>query len=415
MKARYFMILLLIVFVVQAIVPSTASAATPKVDAASAMLVDVTTGQVLFAKQEDSMLQPASITKLMTAFLTREAIETGKLSWKQEITPSDAALALTRKPGLARIPLLNKPYTVKELYDAALIRSANEAAVTLAEAVSGSEELFVKEMNRRADELGMTQTTFANASGLDSESAGLPGDNLTSAKDLMKLSIAYLTTYPEVLDVTKRAYVDIDGVRFDATNRMLADRDLAYPGMLGLKTGTTNEAGYCFVGVSTRDGRTVLSVILGAPSNEGRYVATKALHDYAYTDFVMTPILRTGETIPETATVSQGETEQVALRTTHDFEVLVEKGKPVPELKVELLNLEAPIKADTQAGTVTIDSSEHVRYLEGEAPPKMMLVTAESVDTASFLTRMSRAFVDFLDQIRLALGKISLVEQVEML
>lgn len=415
MKARYFMILLLIVFVVQAIVPSTASAATPKVDAASAMLVDVTTGQVLFAKQEDSMLQPASITKLMTAFLTREAIETGKLSWKQEITPSDAALALTRKPGLARIPLLNKPYTVKELYDAALIRSANEAAVTLAEAVSGSEELFVKEMNRRADELGMTQTTFANASGLDSESAGLPGDNLTSAKDLMKLSIAYLTTYPEVLDVTKRAYVDIDGVRFDATNRMLADRDLAYPGMLGLKTGTTNEAGYCFVGVSTRDGRTVLSVILGAPSNEGRYVATKALHDYAYTDFVMTPILRTGETIPETATVSQGETEQVALRTTHDFEVLVEKGKPVPELKVELLNLEAPIKADTQAGTVTIDSSEHVRYLEGEAPPKMMLVTEESVDTASFLTRMSRAFVDFLDQIRLALGKISLVEQVEML
>lgn len=415
MKARYFMILLLIVFVVQAIVPSTASAATPKVDAASAMLVDVTTGQVLFAKQEDSMLQPASITKLMTAFLTREAIETGKLSWKQEITPSDAALALTRKPGLARIPLLNKPYTVKELYDAALIRSANEAAVTLAEAVSGSEELFVKEMNRRADELGMTQTTFANASGLDSESAGLPGDNLTSAKDLMKLSIAYLTTYPEVLDVTKRAYVDIDGVRFDATNRMLADRDLAYPGMLGLKTGTTNEAGYCFVGVSTRDGRTVLSVILGASSNEGRYVATKALHDYAYTDFVMTPILRTGETIPETATVSQGETEQVALRTTHDFEVLVEKGKPVPELKVELLNLEAPIKADTQAGTVTIDSSEHVRYLEGEAPPKMMLVTAESVDTASFLTRMSRAFVDFLDQIRLALGKISLVEQVEML
>lgn len=415
MKARYFMILLLIVFVVQAIVPSTASAATPKVDAASAMLVDVTTGQVLFAKQEDSMLQPASITKLMTAFLTREAIETGKLSWKQEITPSDAALALTRKPGLARIPLLNKPYTVKELYDAALIRSANEAAVTLAEAVSGSEELFVKEMNRRADELGMTQTTFANASGLDSESAGLPGDNLTSAKDLMKLSIAYLTTYPEVLDVTKRAYVDIDGVRFDATNRMLADRDLAYPGMLGLKTGTTNEAGYCFVGVSTRDGRTVLSVILGASSNEGRYVATKALHDYAYTDFVMTPILRTGETIPETATVSQGETEQVALRTTHDFEVLVEKGKPVPELKVELLNLEAPIKADTQAGTVTIDSSEHVRYLEGEAPPKMMLVTEESVDTASFLTRMSRAFVDFLDQIRLALGKISLVEQVEML
>lgn len=415
MKARYLIMMFVAMLLVQVIVPSIASAAAPKVDAASAMLVDVTTGQVLFTKQEDAMLQPASITKLMTSFLTREAIEEGKLSWNQEVTPSDAALALTRKPGLARIPLLNKPYTVKELYDAALIRSANEAAVTLGEAVSGSEEAFVKEMNRRADELGMTQTTFANASGLDSVSAGLPGDNLTSANDLMKLAIAYLTTFPEVLDVTKRAYVDVDGVRFDATNRMLADRDLAYPGMLGFKTGTTNEAGYCFIGVSTRDGRTVLSVVLGAPSDEGRYVATKALHDYAYADFVMTPILRTGETISETATVSQGETEQVTVRTTNDFEVLVEKGKPVPEPKVELLELDAPVKVDTQAGTVTIDSSDQVRYLEGETPPKMTLVTAEAVDTASFLTRMTRAFVDFLDQIRLALGKISLVEQVQML
>lgn len=415
MKARYFIILLTFVFIMQAILPSAVSATTPKVDAASAMLVDVTTGQVLFAKQEDSMLQPASITKLMTVFLTREAIEAGKLSWKQEITPSDAALALTRKPGLARIPLLNKPYTVKELYDAALIRSANEAAVTLAEAVSGSEEAFVKEMNRRADELEMTQTTFANASGLDSESAGLPGDNLTSAKDLMKLAIAFLSTYPEVLDVTKRTYVDVDGVRFDATNRMLTGRDLAYPGMLGFKTGTTNEAGYCFVGVSTRDGRTVLSVVLGATSDEGRYAATKALHDYAYTDFVMTPILRTGETVSKMASVSKGEEEHVAVRTTNDFEVLVEKGKPVPEVKVELLDLEAPVKMDTQAGVVTIDSSEHVRYLEGEVPPKVTLVTADSIDTASFLTRMTRAFLDFLDQIRLALGKISLVEQEQML
>ncbi|MBR2681059.1 MAG: D-alanyl-D-alanine carboxypeptidase, partial [Exiguobacterium sp.] len=200
-----------------------------------------------------------------------------------------------------------------------------------------------------------------------------------------------------------------------ATNRMLANRDLAYPGMLGLKTGTTNEAGYCFIGVSTRDGRTVLSVVLGATSDEGRYAATKALHDYAYADFVMTPILRMGETISKMATVSQGEEEQVAVRTTNDFEVLVEKGRPVPEPEYDLLDLEAPIKADTQAGMVTIDSSENVRYLEGEAPPKMALVTAESVDTASFLTRITRAFLDFLDQIRLALGKISLVEQVEML
>ncbi|TCI24148.1 D-alanyl-D-alanine carboxypeptidase [Exiguobacterium sp. SH3S2] len=391
------------------------ASAAPKVEASGAMLVDMTTGQVLFSKDEDAMLPPASITKLMTTFLVREAVESGELSWNEEVTPSEAALALTRKPGLARIPLVNKPYTVKELYDVALIRSANEAAVTLSEAVAGSEDAFVQQMNERATELGMTQTTFANVSGLDSVSAGRPGENLTSANDLMRLALAYLTKFPDVLDVTKRAYVDIDGVRFEATNRMLSGRDLAYPGMLGFKTGTTDDAGYCFIGVSTRDGRTVLSVVLGAETDNGRYEATKALHEFAYRDFVMTPILRTGEIVPENVFVAEGEVETVAARTTAAFEVLVEKGQAVPEPVYDLPDTKAPVAVDQQVGTVTIEPSESVRYLDGESPPTGTLVTAESVETASFLTRMSRAFADFLEEVRLVLGKLSLVDRVEML
>ncbi len=394
--------------------PGVAKAA-PDIDASGAMLVDLTTGQILFSQEEDAMLPPASITKLMTAFLVREAIEQGELSWNEEVTPSAEALALTKKPGLARIPLVNKPYTVKELYDVALIRSANEAAVTLGEAVAGSEESFVALMNERATALGMTQTTFANASGLDSVSAGRPGENLTSASDLMKLALAYLTKYPDVLDVTKQAYVDIDGVRFEATNRMLTGRDLAYPGMLGFKTGTTDDAGYCFIGVSTRDGRTVLSVVLGAKTDEGRYTATKALHEYAYGDFVMTPILRTGELVAEQAFVAGGEVEHVSVRTTSAFEVLVEKGQPVPTLVYDLPDTTAPVSVDQQIGTVTVELSDHVRYLDGEQPPKGMLVTAEAVEEASFLTRMTRAFSDFLDEIRLVLGKLSLVDRLELL
>ncbi|WP_260577674.1 D-alanyl-D-alanine carboxypeptidase family protein [Exiguobacterium alkaliphilum] len=391
------------------------AAAAPSVEASGAMLVDLTTGQVLFSKEEDAMLPPASITKLMTAFLVREAIEAGELSWNQEVTPSAEALALTQKPGLARIPLVNKPYTVKELYDVALIRSANEAAVTLGEAVSGSEAAFVELMNERATALGMTQTTFANASGLDSVSAGRPGENLTSASDLMKLALAYLTKYPDVLDVTKQAYVDIDGVRFEATNRMLAGRDLSYTGMLGFKTGTTDDAGYCFVGVSTRDGRTVLSVVLGAKTDEGRYTATKALHDYAYGEFVMTPLLRSGEVVPESVFVAGGETERATVRTTSTFEVLIEKGQEVPSLVYDLPDTTAPLATDKQVGTVTVELSESVRYLDGEQPPKATLVAAETVDTASFLTRMTRAFSDFLDEVRLVLGKLSLVDRLELL
>lgn len=389
--------------------------AAPKPEAASAMLVDVTTGQILYSKDEDAMLPPASITKLMTAFLVREAVEAGELSWNEEVTPSEAALALTRKPGLARIPLVNKPYTVKELYDVALIRSANEAAVTLSEAVAGSEDAFVKRMNERATELGMTQTTFANASGLDSGSAGRPGENLTSANDLLMLARAYLTTFPDVLDVTKQAYVDIDGVRFEATNRMLAGRDLAYPGMLGFKTGTTDDAGYCFIGVSTRDGRTVLSVVLGAKTDDGRYEATKALHEFAYRDFVMTPILRAGEVVPETVFVAEGEVEMASVRTMAAFEVLVEKGQAVPDPVYELPDTKAPVVVDQQVGKVTIEPSESVRYLDGETPPTATLVAAESIGTASFLTRMGRAVADFLEEVRLVLGKLSLVDRVEML
>ncbi|EPE60757.1 D-alanyl-D-alanine carboxypeptidase family protein [Exiguobacterium sp. S17] len=391
------------------------ASAAPNVEASGAMLVDVTTGQVLFSKDEDAMLPPASITKLMTTFLVREAVESGELSWNEEVTPSEAALALTRKPGLARIPLVNKPYTVKELYDVALIRSANEAAVTLSEAVAGSEDAFVKQMNERATELGMTQTTFANVSGLDSVSAGRPGENLTSANDLVRLVLAYLTEFPDVLDVTKQAYVDIDGVRFEATNRMLSGRDLAYPGMLGFKTGTTDDAGYCFIGVSTRDGRTVLSIVLGAETDNGRYEATKALHEFAYRDFVMTPILRTGEIVPENVFVAEGEVETVAVRTTAAFEVLVEKGQAVPEPVYDLPDTKAPVAVDQQVGTVTIEPSETVRYLDGENPPAGTLVAADSVETASFLTRMSRAFADFLEEVRLVLGKLSLVDRVEML
>ncbi|WP_236635591.1 D-alanyl-D-alanine carboxypeptidase family protein [Exiguobacterium sp. SH3S1] len=414
MKDKWIVSVLICAVLITIVFPMNASAA-PKVEASGAMLVDMTTGQVLFSKDEDAMLPPASITKLMTTFLVREAVESGELSWNEEVTPSEAALALTRKPGLARIPLVNKPYTVKELYDVALIRSANEAAVTLSEAVAGSEEAFVQQMNERATELGMTQTTFANVSGLDSVSAGRPGENLTSANDLMRLALAYLTKFPDVLDVTKRAYVDIDGVRFEATNRMLSGRDLAYPGMLGFKTGTTDDAGYCFIGVSTRDGRTVLSVVLGAETDNGRYEATKALHEFAYRDFVMTPILRTGEIVPENVFVAEGEVETVAARTTAAFEVLVEKGQAVPEPVYDLPDTKAPVAVDQQVGTVTIEPSESVRYLDGESPPTGTLVTAESVETASFLTRMSRAFADFLEEVRLVLGKLSLVDRVEML
>ncbi|WP_233547177.1 hypothetical protein [Exiguobacterium sp. AM39-5BH] len=129
----------------------------------------------------------------------------------------------------------------------------------------------------------------------------------------------------------------------------------------------------------------------------------------------MTPILRTGEIVPATLHVAEGTVESAKVRTTSAFEVLVEKGQAVPEPTYDLPHTKAPIAADQQVGTVTIEPAGSVRYLDGEQPPKGTLVAAEPVEMASFLTRMTRAFSDFLDEIRLVLGKLSLVDRVEML
>ncbi|MGA9232427.1 MAG: serine hydrolase, partial [Exiguobacterium oxidotolerans] len=243
---RLFILFLSVLLLTTSLLPVTSYAEVPTIKAESYIMVDAVTGKVLLEEQADLALPPASMTKLMTLYLVRRQIEQKKLSWNKKVQPSQKVLKLAGTPGLARVPLSNRTYTVRELYDAAFIKSANDAAVLLAEVVAGTEQKFVKLMNETANTFGMDNTEYANASGLDAVDAALPGTNLMTATDIALLVIRFIKDYPDVLDVTSRSSMKLDGITLQNSDKMLKDQKYAYPGMRGMKTGTTDLAGYCF-------------------------------------------------------------------------------------------------------------------------------------------------------------------------
>ena len=233
---------------------SMAAAITPGVDlpVKSAVLMDQGTGAVLYAENEDVKLPPASITKIMSLLLIMEAIDSGKIALTDKVTCSDTASGyggsqIWLKPG--------EEMTVDDLLKAAAISSANDATVCLAEYVAGSEAAFVQLMNDKARELGMTNTTFQGATGLDSDG------HLTTAKDIAIMSRALLE-HPLILNYSTVWMETLRGgeTQLVNTNRLVR----FYQGATGLKTGTTSGAGSCLSATATRDGLGLIAVVMGA-------------------------------------------------------------------------------------------------------------------------------------------------------
>jgi D-alanyl-D-alanine carboxypeptidase len=258
------------------------------VNAASAILIDATTGEVMYAKNADTPMAPASMSKMMTEILVLDGIHGGTLKWQDPVT---ASLYAAQVPG-ARLGLNHGDVTtVRELFDAMTIYSANDAAVALAEHVGGSETAFTELMNDRAARIGLSEeAVFGNASGLSLsdishlEGAAAERDTMLTAHDTAKLAGYLIGKYPEVLEVTSRRSVKVPtkGQTFAATNWMLEDQPYAYPGNDGLKTGYTPVAGYCFTGTAKRDGKRLISVVMGASSKEERFTETIALYDLGF-------------------------------------------------------------------------------------------------------------------------------------
>lgn len=260
----------------------------PEINARAAILIDAGTGEVLFEKNAQEALPPASMSKMMTQLLVLDQIEEGTLAWNDPVAASAYAAQV---PGSQIGFDEGDVYTVREMFDAMVVHSANDAAVALAEHIGGTETAFVELMNQRARKLGLSEETlFANATGLNRQdliafaAASNERDTLMPAKDVAQLAGYLIKRYPVILEVASRGSVKLSShpQLLKSTNEMLAGRTYEYPGNDGLKTGYTPEAGYCFTGTAKQNDKRLISVVMGASTPELRFAETKKLYQFGF-------------------------------------------------------------------------------------------------------------------------------------
>ena len=341
----------------------SAQGAQVAVTAPAAVLMEASTGQVLFEKGAHDRRACASITKVMTLLLTFEALEAGELSLDQELTASAHAASM----GGSDIWLEEgERMTVDDLLKATVIMSANDAAVVLAEAVSGSEEAFVARMNERAGELGMEDTVFKNCNGLDEEG------HLTSAYDVAVMSRALLT-HEKIRDYT---LTWMDSVRNGETQLVNTNKLIrSYQGITGLKTGTTGQAGSCISATAQREGMELIAVVLGAESTDLRFQDAKALLDYGFAGWktvtpeapYLGPAAVEGG-MAQTVEVAAGEMPSLLLQAGEEAQV---------ETVVQLEPVKAPVEQGQELGRILCQ-------VAGETVDQVPIIAKEGVEAVTF-------------------------------
>ena len=322
----------------------------------AAVLIEPESGRVLYEKSPDEKMPIASITKLMTLLLTFEAVHGGKLTLDTLVPVSEHAYHM----GGSQIWLEpGEQFTLDEMLRAICVSSANDAAVAVAELVGGSEPAFVEQMNARAAELGMTNTTFRNACGLDTEG------HLSTARDVAVLSCYILNTCPELLHYTG---IWTDSLRNGQTQLVNTNKLLKrYSGITGLKTGTTSGAGVCISASAVRDGLILIAVILGSPSSADRFNAATTLLDYGFANYAAVPLPELPDRPLELAVKGSAEQSVPLDYSALPKTVLMEKGAAA-ELRTELTlpeTLEAPVEEGQTVGKASVYAGETL-LLEAE-------------------------------------------------
>ena len=321
----------------------SAAAAGPAVSCPSALLMEKQTGTVLFAQDEHTPREPASVTKIMTLLLVMEAIDSGALSYDDVVTGSAHAAGM----GGSQIWLKeNEQMTVRDLLKAVCIVSGNDAAVALAEHLAGSEDAFVERMNARAQELGMNDTHFVNCTGLPA--AG----HLTSACDIALMSRELIWRHP---DIRRFTTIWMDSLR-DGASMLVNTNKLVrfYPGATGLKTGSTDSAKYCISATAEKDGMELIAVILGGSTSDKRFSDAKALLNYGFAAYSLVTVTPESPLPAVPVTLGTQKTAQSVL--TSENALLLEKSRANGLTQAVSLpeSIDAPVEEGEPLGTLDI-------------------------------------------------------------
>ena len=352
----------------------------------SAILMEASTGTVLFEKNPDEVRSPASITKIMTLLLTFEALEKGRIKLEDEVTTS----AYAKSMGGSQVFLdEGEIQTVDTLIKCITVASGNDASVAMAEYVAGSETEFVNMMNEKAASLGMNNTHFLDCCGLSSDSA-----HHTTARDVAIMSRELITRYPQIYNYTKIWMEDITHVTrqgskpftLSSTNKLLKQ----YQWTTGLKTGTTNTAKYCFSATASKDGIDLIAVIMGAPDFKVRFSEARSLLEYGfaltrlYVDENKEPL---GDIL-----VTGGKADQLRVEPKGIFRYLDTTGADFSQIQKNYLyadNVTAPVEKGAEVGYISYS-------LGGVELGRTPIVASESVEKAYFIDYLKKILIKYL-------------------
>ena len=349
----------------------------------SAVLIEQNSGQVLYNQNMHEKLRPASVTKVMTILLIMEAIDSGKLSYTDKIPCSEKAAGM----GGSQIWLdVREELTVDEMLKAICVVSANDCTVAMAEYLAGSEEAFVNQMNAKAKELGMNDTTFKNCHGIDEDG------HVTSAYDIALMSRELLTKHPSI---TKYTTIYMDSLR-DGKSSLVNTNKLVrnYKGATGLKTGSTSVALYNLSASATRNDLSLIAVIMKAPTSPIRFAEAQKLLDYGFNNFEYKKLANENDLIKEIS-VDKGIENSVNAILENDNGVLIQKGQNKDIVQsVQLTDsINAPVYAGQVLGNVTYS-------LNGNEIGNVNIVAEKSVGKNTAFNMIEHVFFNWLSLLR---------------
>lgn len=349
----------------------------------SAVLIEQNSGQVLYNQNMYEKLRPASVTKVMTILLIMEAIDSGKLSYTDKIPCSEKAAGM----GGSQIWLdVREELTVDEMLKAICVVSANDCTVAMAEYLAGTEEAFVEQMNSKAKELGMNDTTFKNCHGIDEDG------HVTSAYDIALMSRELLTKHPSI---TKYTTIYMDSLR-DGKSSLVNTNKLVrnYKGATGLKTGSTSVALYNLSASATRNGLSLIAVIMKAPTSPIRFAESQKLLDYGFNNFEYKKLANKNDLIKEIS-VDKGIENSVNAILENDSGVLIQKGQNKDIVQsVQLTDsINAPVYAGQVLGNVTYS-------LNGNEIGNVNIVAEKSVGKNTAFNMIEHVFFNWLSLLR---------------